>query len=153
MRREGNWEFQRDMYKVYFLSLISRPPESAAVIFHDVNNFIAKTRGVSIRRDSKTFTAKTVYIQFIFAAVRWQFLIKISERWGETKNASAARFSRSRRNNARGTPSVFISREVKSSALICQLYLMPRENDADDIFATNTPCVCSQSDDVPSRAV
>jgi len=80
--------------------------------------------------------------------------IKISEsekkKW---RNASAAcRFNPLRRNNARGTPSVFISHGVKSSALIWQLDLIPQEDDifASDIFAANISRFLFQPDDALS---
>lgn len=89
------------------------------------------------------------YIANLFS---WRYdgsLDKNKRKWEETKNASAAcRFIRLRRNNARGTPSVFISHGVKSSALIWQLYLMPREDDASDIFAANISRFHLQSADV-----
>lgn len=58
-----------DTYKVYFFYRLCSP-EGVADIFHSVNNFVARIRSVSIRRGNKTFTAETVYSQFIFVTVQ-----------------------------------------------------------------------------------
>lgn len=134
-----------DTYKVYFFVAYARPKVSQMYF----TMLITSSRGLAHCLHPSRRVAATKHLwrkRYIANLFSWLYgdggPDKNKRKWEKKRRndvSAACRFTRLRRNNARGTPSVFISHEVKSSALIWQLYLMPREDDASDIFATNNP--------------